>query len=460
MSLKLAFYGDDFTGSTDALEVLAFAGMRCALFLTPPSPEALERLGPLDAFGVAGDSRAMTPVEMDQALPTTFDALARSGAPIVHYKVCSTFDSSPAVGNIGHAIEIGRRATGQRWVPVVAGTPQLQRYCAFGNLFARSATDNQVHRIDRHPIMRAHPVTPMDEGDLRIHLARQAALKVGNLPFPALDAGFEKASDALEAELARGAEAVVMDATSAAHLTLLGQLLEQEAVKHKPLFAVGSSGLQYALTQWWRSGAVLAPQLPDYTRFAPVQHVLAVSASASALSALQIDAAVQAGFAEVAVDAAALLDPERGEATALDIIDAAKRQMQRGLSVILHAARGPDDPRIEAAVDAIQRHDGLGRDESRHAAGRTLGRKLGRITLELLRSVPTKRLLLSGGDTSSQILKALAPEALVVAARLAPGAPLCRLIARDDRLHGLEVALKGGQMGGADFFEAARLGRT
>ena len=36
-TLRLAFYGDDFTGSTDALEVLAFAGLRCALFLAVPS---------------------------------------------------------------------------------------------------------------------------------------------------------------------------------------------------------------------------------------------------------------------------------------------------------------------------------------------------------------------------------------------------------------------------------------
>ena len=34
-ALRLAFYGDDFTGSTDALEVLAFAGLDCALFLEP-----------------------------------------------------------------------------------------------------------------------------------------------------------------------------------------------------------------------------------------------------------------------------------------------------------------------------------------------------------------------------------------------------------------------------------------
>jgi uncharacterized protein YgbK (DUF1537 family) len=36
-ALRLAFYGDDFTGSTDGLEVLAFAGLRCALFLKAPS---------------------------------------------------------------------------------------------------------------------------------------------------------------------------------------------------------------------------------------------------------------------------------------------------------------------------------------------------------------------------------------------------------------------------------------
>ena len=63
-ALRLAFYGDDFTGSTDALEVLTFAGYRCALFLEPPSIEMLESLGPFDAIRVAGNSRAMTPQDM------------------------------------------------------------------------------------------------------------------------------------------------------------------------------------------------------------------------------------------------------------------------------------------------------------------------------------------------------------------------------------------------------------
>jgi uncharacterized protein YgbK (DUF1537 family) len=36
--LLLAFYGDDFTGSTDAMEALAISGYRTVLFLEPPTP--------------------------------------------------------------------------------------------------------------------------------------------------------------------------------------------------------------------------------------------------------------------------------------------------------------------------------------------------------------------------------------------------------------------------------------
>ena len=159
--LRLAFYGDDFTGSTDALEVLAFAGLRCALFLAVPSAQALHDLGPFDAIGIAGASRGMSPAEMDAQLPEVLAAMAALPTPLVHYKVCSTFDSSPTIGSIGRVMDLARQAFGDGVIPIVAGTPALGRYCVFGNLFARSGTDGQVHRLDRHPIMGMHPVTPM-----------------------------------------------------------------------------------------------------------------------------------------------------------------------------------------------------------------------------------------------------------------------------------------------------------
>ena len=56
-------------------------------------------------------------------------------------------------------------------VPLILGAPAIGRWQAFGNLFARAG--DGIHRLDRHPTMARHPVTPMDEADVTAHLARQ-----------------------------------------------------------------------------------------------------------------------------------------------------------------------------------------------------------------------------------------------------------------------------------------------
>jgi 3-oxoisoapionate kinase len=449
--LKLAFYGDDFTGSTDALEVLAFAGLNCALFLQAPTPSMLARFGALDAIGVAGASRAMTPQEMDAALPAPLAALAEL-APIVHYKVCSTFDSATAIGNIGRVIEIARRSVAPGVVPIVAGNPALGRYCLFGNLFARSGTDGVVYRIDRHPIMSVHPVTPMDEADLAVHLLRQAPLQIAKLTLADLAQDGDRRLADLTADAT--SDAVLIDSATSEHLTEVGRLLDG---MNKPLFVVGSSGVEYALTQWWRREGAPTLDVHRFDTCTPAGPVLVVSASASALSAMQIDAALAAGFADVPLNASELVDADRAAAAIDDIATAAARHFEQGRSVILHTARGSTDPRIAEMVASLVKR-GLTRAEATHQGGRALGQRLGEITRAVLARRTLRRIVLSGGDTSSQVTQVLAPDALSVVARLAPGAPLCRLHAADSPLDGLEVALKGGQMGDADYFIKARDG--
>ena len=470
-SLRLAFYGDDFTGSTDALEVLAFAGLRCALFLAVPSAEALRELGPFDAIGIAGSSRAMSPAEMDAHLPAVLAAMARLPTPLVHYKVCSTFDSSPAVGSIGRVMDLARAAFGDGVIPIVAGTPALGRYCLFGNLFARSGTDGQVHRLDRHPIMSAHPVTPMPEADLARHLAAQTAQQIARFELPDFATDRRAMDRALERRVAPAPGAMLFDAATAEHLTEVGRLLDglsrQHAGPGRPLFSVGSSGLEYAMTQWWRESAT-HPQAAmsvaaDFERFDAVAQVLAVSGSASALSALQIDAALAAGFVDLPVDASALVagatlqDSQDWQHSLGRLADRAIQALQQGRSVMLHTARGAHDPRIESMLGALV-SGGLTRGQAKHEGGRLLGQRLGQLVDTVLRAVPLRRLLLSGGDTASQITQRLAPDALLIAARLAPGAPLCRVVSRTPHLQHLQIALKGGQMGQPDYFVKALRG--
>jgi uncharacterized protein YgbK (DUF1537 family) len=388
-----------------------------------------------------------------------FSALAALPTPLVHYKVCSTFDSAPATGSIGRVMELARAAFPQPLVPVVAATPALGRYCLFGHLFARSGTDGQVYRIDRHPIMSVHPVTPMHESDLARHLGQQTSLPIGHLPLTRFDASAGSLAGQLTA-MAETLRAVVLDGLDAGHLTQAGECLQQMAsATAAPLFVVGGSGVEYGLTQYWQQqdGQAAAAATADrYRQFEAVDQVLVVSGSASRLSATQIQAAIDAGFSEVAVDVPALCSKDASAAVerlVREVLDA----LATGASVVMHTARGPDDARIEALIQALQTQ-GHSADAARHHGGRLVSDRLGEVVDAIVRARPLRRLVLSGGDTSSRVTQVLAPEALEIRARLAPGAPLCRLLSGAPHLQGLELALKGGQMGAADYFVKALKG--
>jgi 3-oxoisoapionate kinase len=457
--LKLAFYGDDFTGSTDALEVLAFGGLSCALFLSVPTKAQMEALGGFDAIGVAGASRAMTPEEMGEELPDVLSGLAVLDPKIVHYKVCSTFDSAPTVGSIGRVIELSRSAFPQPVVPIVASTPALGRYCLFGHLFARSGTDNKVYRIDRHPIMSVHPVTPMQESDVAMHLCKQAKLDIGNVHLTLLDNESPAEIAKHIADMEPDKQAVVFDGLTHEHLTATGDCLRHMASElDAPLFAVGSSGVEYALTQSWEREAA-STSADCYNSFDAVDQVLVVSGSASKLSAMQIDAALDAGFREVAIDVEALIigsDSAVAEAETR-LVSEVISALASGESVVMHTARGPSDQRVSRLIHELQ-SKGASLEQARHLSGRMVSERLGSVVDAIVRRHRLRRLVLSGGDTSSRITQALGPDALVIRARLSPGAPLCAVLSAESHLSGLELALKGGQMGAPDYFVRALRG--
>jgi uncharacterized protein YgbK (DUF1537 family) len=78
----------------------------------------------------------------------------------------------------------------------------------------------------------------------------------------------------------------------------------------------------------------------------------------------------------------------------------------------------------------------------------------GRLLAEVLAQAPeVRRVGVAGGDTASFALRMLDPWALRWAGSLAAGVPLLRVQAADPRLDGLELMLKGGQMGPLDIFE-------
>ena len=454
----IAFYGDDFTGSTDALECLAAAGLHAVLFTDVPSPALLSRFEGLQAVGIAGNSRGLTPEEMEDVIPEALEALRRTGAPILHYKVCSTFDSSPTIGSFGRVMDIARRVLGGGAMPIVVGAPILGRYSMFGTLFARHNVDGTVHRIDRHPTMSVHPTTPMREGDMRRHIGAQTAQGIALLPAPAIAGSVEDAKAALDHALAAKPDALMIDIADERAEARVGMLLEQMANQAPPLFVVGSSGVEYALVARWKAEGALSAKVSMPPPGA-VDKLLVVSGSCSPATGAQIAMARADGFAEVALDPVALIVEGDEGAHAQAAARQAIGLLEAGHSVVVHSSTGADDPREKAVAEHYARA-GVSPEEGRIRGGRALATAAGRLLQRVLPSADLKRFVVAGGDTSTTAVKMLGVDALEMIAPLTPGAPLCRVLAPGHYLDGRQVVLKGGQMGGPSFFSQARAGRA
>ena len=453
----IAFYGDDFTGSTDALECLAAAGLRAVLFTDVPSASLLARFEGLQAIGIAGNSRGLTPEEMEAVIPDALDALRRTGAPILHYKVCSTFDSSPAIGSFGRVMDIARRVLGDGTMPIVVGTPKLGRYSMFGTLFARHNIDGTMHRIDRHPTMSVHPTTPMREADMRRHIGAQTAQGIALLPAPAISGSEADAKVRLHHELKAKPDALMIDIADEGTEARVGMMLEEMARQKKPLFVVGSSGVEYALVAAWKAAGIL-PANVSMASPASVDQLLVVSGSCSPVTGTQIATARRDGFAEVALNPVALIIEGEDGQHAQDAARKVTELIVAGHSVVVHSSTGADDPRERAVEDHFARA-GVSQEEGRIRGGRAIASAAGRLLERVLPRTHLKRFVVAGGDTSTRAVTMLRIDALEMIASLTPGAPLCRVLAPGHYLDSSEVVLKGGQMGGPSFFSQVKAGR-
>ena len=441
----IAFYGDDFTGSSASMEATAFAGVESVLFLSPPTTERLSDFAGYRVIGVAGVARAQSPEWMDEHLPPVFDLLAAIGAPVIHYKVCSTFDSAPHIGSIGRAIDIAARKF-EGWIPLVIADPGMGRYQAIGNLFA--AAQGAVHRLDRHPVMARHPVTPMHEADIARHLAGQTDKTIGLVDFVSVKRG--DADARLAQEIAAGAKIVSLDVLDKETLIEAGRLIWELGAR--PTFGVGSQGLEAALVAWWRHAGLIPQEAPTF-RAAPVERIACVSGSVSPVTAAQIALARDKGFATIALDTARAVDAAEWERETGRATEAALTALGSGRDALVHSAAGPDDPSVAAFRTAVEMSNQLV-----EAVNERVGVGLGAILDGILAKTRLPRAVISGGDTSGRAASMLGIDALTAIAPLAPGSPLCRAhAARADR-DGLEIALKGGQVGAPDFFLAAKNG--
>lgn len=401
------FIGDDFTGASDTLATLAERRRRARLFLDAPDPVfvAAERL---DAIGLGTDLRAQPPHAIRSRLAGLAPRLLALSPRFVHYKICSTFDSAPHVGSVGAAVTALEAALRPAATLILGGQPSLGRHCVGGSLFAR-APDGDVHRIDRHPIMSRHPVTPMAEADLRRHLAAQG------LDDLALASRFAPCglSDSIATSLAQGRARILVDALDQADVVAFGAAA---ASVEGLVLLVGASGVAEAF-----AGPMAEARADDRS---PAGPRLAVAGSRSAHTARQVAAARRYETTFLAAD-----DLGAGAA------GFARRQAARldaGANTLIAL-----DPALDYGLDPA-----------------ALSQRVAILTADILALSPTRAVAVAGGDTSSAVVTALGARSLSFERRAGDGVAICRLDAPGATIDGAHLLLKGGQVGPEDLFDA------
>lgn len=433
----VAWYGDDFTGSAAVMEVLSFAGLPSVLFLDIPTPRQLARFPGLRGIGIAGTARTRSPDWMEQHLPAIFRYLKSINAPIVHYKVCSTMDSSPQTGSIGKAIDLAQPIFASKWVPLMFAAPAIRRYQCFGHLFA--AATGGVFRLDRHPVMMRHPVTPITESEVARHMQQQTARPVSVYDLEML------ADQRNGARLPGSGEIVAVDTLAVSDLTRAGRLIWEN--RGKSLFVAGSQGIEYALVGHWQDKGLLS-QSGEPEHALEQQNMIVASGSVSNVTAGQIDWALQHGFSGVPLDAAALATGgDIGSGALQSTLAQATGVLEKGGDPVIFTARGPDDPAVSKFRQAVADR-GIAGD----VANRQVGVALGMVLDRLLRQSGVRRAVIAGGDTSGHALQQLGIYALSALAPTVPGAALFQAHSQHHEYHNLQLGLKGGQMGTPDYF--------
>jgi len=439
----VAWYGDDFTGSAAVMEEFAYAGVESVLFLDIPDPEQLARFASARTIGLAGTSRAHSPAWMEQNLPPPFAFLQGLNASLNLYKICSTLDSSPEIGSIGKALAIARKEFGQGAIPLFPASPKMGRYQCFGTLFA--SADQTVYRLDRHPVVSHHPVTPMGEADVATHIARQTDEPIGLITLTDLPRAQEMFVALESAEVGL----VSIDAVSPVDLIACGQLFA--GLPQGSLLA-GSQGVAEALVEYWRASGENVSSSAQLQAPGGASNMVGLSGSLSSTTRSQIDQALVDGFVGVQLDTERCLGAER-QATVRQSVEAALAILSEGKSPLVYSARGVDDTAIAKHQRAAEQ---LGMTSE--VANQHIGEALGDVLAELVNAGAVTRAAIAGGDSSGYALKRLNMLALTALMPTAPGAGLYHAHPMSKDGTTLEVALKGGQMGSRTYFADIRDG--
>jgi uncharacterized protein YgbK (DUF1537 family) len=128
--------------------------------------------------------------------------------------------------------------------------------------------------------------------------------------------------------------------------------------------------------------------------------------------------------------------------------------LREGRSLVVYSASGPDDPNIARLREVVG-----GKAVGAAWLADRIGAVFARLARTAIEQAGIRRLVVAGGDSSSFAMGHLGAQALEIqASHFGQNAHVGRLRSTDRAINGIEVLLKGGQVGAVDLYGVMRDG--
>jgi len=422
--LVLGCIADDFTGASDLANNLVRAGMRVVLTVDVPSPgESIDA----DAVVVALKSRTVAASAAVEQSLRACRWLRAQGAGQIYFKICSTFDSTPA-GNIGPVIEALMEELDCGFSIATPAFPENGRTVVHGHLFVGDTLLSESG-------MRHHPLTPMTDANLvrvlQAQLNPAKGRKVGLIDYQTVAQSAPAIRQRMDELAAEGFSIAIVDALNNADLARLGEAL------HNSTFLTAGSGLGDSLPRNWGFAPSHRVSLP------PARGQKAILAgSCSVATNTQVQRFIRDGGEALMLDPLRLAaDIELEIAQVLAWADACWRS-EAALPLLVFSTAEP------AQVSAAHAQLGVAR------SGAVVEEAMSALaTAFVTRGVGS--LVVAGGETAGICVKALSIRQMQIGSQIDPGVPWCYARTSLSPHGGLHLALKSGNFGSPDFFSKA-----
>jgi uncharacterized protein YgbK (DUF1537 family) len=405
----LGCIADDFTGATDLANNLGRAGMRVVLTVdVPTQTEPIDA----DAVVVALKSRTMPAAKAVELSLRACRWLGRQGARQIYFKICSTFDSTPA-GNIGPVIEALMDELNCGFSIATPAFPETGRTVVHGHLFLGDTLLSDSG-------MRHHPLTPMTDANLvrvlQAQLDPAKGRKVGLIDYRTVSQSEQAIQQRMRELQDKGIAIAIVDALNDEDLGRLGEALRGAS------FLTGGSGLGNSLPRNWGFRPTSRADLP------PARGLKAILAGSCSLATnAQVQRFIRDGGEAYALRPEQGADLELQVAQVLAWADAAWRS-EAGLPLLVYSTAEPEQVSTENAPMVERVMAALARAFVQRGVG---------------------CLVVAGGETSGVCVQALNIRHMKIGPQIDPGVPWCYATSAEGGLH---LALKSGNFGSPDFF--------